>query len=237
MQEAFETLYGHLPPREKLAYAKAVFDKIPEGHVFQTNPHLRDHKASDAGFYDLLLHAQDQPFDVVKLGGVLDASGLELVNFVAPAQYDLTRLVTDVPEGIGRWEKMAIAEKLRGSLKVHVGYASLAGQSENREASARDLSLVPHLDGLRRDPALSSKLAKMVASKGAIRLNTAGGSVDEVISQTCAGLIARIDGRRSMREIAAAVRLDPIGFGAQWGAVDRILKGWGKLWYSNFGVK
>lgn len=200
--------------------------------MFKSNPHLRDHENGDAGFYDLLLHAQDRPYDVTQLTDALNGAGLEIVNFVAPAAYDLGRLVENVPEHLGRTERMALAEKLCGTMKVHVGYAVRKGEAEGREASYRDLSLVPHLDGLRGDPKLAAKLAGMIKSKGAVQFNTGGSVVVEPVPKTAAKLVAGINGRRTLAEMAKGSRLDPIAFSAEWASVDRVLRGWGKLWYS-----
>ena len=49
LQSAFNMMFGHLPPQEKLKAARDVFNQLPNGHPFQTNPHLKDHQKSDAG--------------------------------------------------------------------------------------------------------------------------------------------------------------------------------------------
>jgi len=60
LQEAFGTVLTG-SARERLRRAKAIFERIPDGHPFKRNAQLGDHQASDAGFYDLLLHSQDRP--------------------------------------------------------------------------------------------------------------------------------------------------------------------------------
>ena len=67
LQEAYTTLFGNLPAQEKLKAAKAVQARLPAGHPFRRNPHLGDHQASDAGFFDLLLHSQDRAYRVSEL--------------------------------------------------------------------------------------------------------------------------------------------------------------------------
>jgi hypothetical protein len=46
-------------------------------------------------------------------------------------------------------------------------------------------------------------------------------------------LIAAIDGRRSLQEIAQATGTDPIGMGALWSRVERELSDYGLLVYSS----
>ena len=126
LQQAFNGLYGDLQPTEKLAAAKAVFANVPSGHPFRRNPHLGDHETDDAGFFDLLLHSQDRAFDVAGLVDALAKAGLELIDFSVPGRYDLARFAP-VPEGADRAAEMALAEKLDGTIKTHVGYAAPQG--------------------------------------------------------------------------------------------------------------
>ena len=72
-------------------------------------------------------------------------------GFTTPALYELSRL-TEVPEGLGPWERMALAEKLRGTIRVHTGYAVAAGASGGTQgmAAGSARSNVPHLRGVQR---------------------------------------------------------------------------------------
>ena len=225
LQAAFNALYGDLPPAEKLAATKAVFTNVPSGHPFKRNPHLVDHKAGDAGFYDLLLHSQDQALDVAALMSALDGTGLELVEFTLPARYDLARFAAP-PAGLDRAAAMALAEKLDGTIKTHVGYTALKG-SGTRPASGRDRGLVPNIRA-----ADVGNLARRIARTGTLTVTHGGEKIALPIAKSAAPIIAAIDGRRSLAEIGARTRLDPLQFGALWGPVDRALTGWGQLWYS-----
>jgi SAM-dependent methyltransferase len=226
LQGAFNTLFGDLSPTDKLAAAKRVFDRLPSGHQFRQNPHLHDHEVSDAGFYDLLLHSQDQAMDVEKLTGLLDGAGLRLVDFTMPARYDLSRYAKP-PEGTGREASMAVAEKLDGAMKTHVGYAALKG-SDNKSGSGRDMSLIPHLRGV--DP---RKMAQHIQRTGQITVTLSSEKLDLPIPKAAAPIIAQINGQRSLAQIAGKAGLDPIRFGGIWGAADKALTGWGQLWYSS----
>lgn len=110
LQEAFAALYQGRTPEARLRAAKAVVAGLPEGHPFRCNPNLGDHKESDAGFYDLLLHSQDRAFDVTALIGVMAAAGWHLSGFTMPGLYDLAR-ITDVPEHLDALARMAVADR------------------------------------------------------------------------------------------------------------------------------
>ena len=147
LQAAFNALYGDLPAEEALTRARAVFDAVPKGHPFKRNPHLGDHKISDAGFFDLLMHSQDQAFDVPGLLQVLDQAGLRLTSLLPAARYDLSRFVEAVPDGLDEAASWALAEQLSGEIKLHVFYAARKAEASRQVAKGPAPQLVPHLIG------------------------------------------------------------------------------------------
>ncbi|KPP88345.1 MAG: Methylase involved in ubiquinone/menaquinone biosynthesis [Rhodobacteraceae bacterium HLUCCA08] len=225
LQEAFGALFEGLAPHQRLARARAVMAKLPAGHPFRRNPNLGDHLASDAGFYDLLLHSQDRAFAVEELLALLAATGWALAGFAQGGLYDLARLA-EVPEGMEAARAMGLAERLRGTLKVHVGYAVAAGAGDSIARPA-DRALVPHLAG-----GAAARVAQAVASGQPLPVKLAGTREALVLPRKAAPLIAAIDGRRALGAIEARSGLDRIGFGALWAAVDRTLTPWGLLHYS-----
>ncbi len=222
LQDAFNTLYGHLPPEEKLAAAKAVYAKLPEGHPFRRNPHLVDHEASDAGFYDLLLHSSDRPFSVPELLDALDGAGLEFAGTPQPALYDPTPLTgpVELPEP----QAMAVAENLRGTLKTHIFYAVPKGA--RKKPPLGKPSAIPHL---RVDP---RRLGQAVAQQGQVRLTVGAEKVTLPLPKKAGPLLAAADGRTSLGVLAQRARLDPIGFAALWKPVETALCGYGQMHYS-----
>lgn len=226
LQEAFGTLFGHLPPRDRLRAARQVFDRLPEGHPFKSNPNLNDHKNGDAGFYDLLLHSQDRAYDVAALNNTLERTGWSLSGFTVPALYDPARFA-EVPEGLDEIERMALAERLLGTIRTHTGYA-VPKETARRPASGRNRGLVPHLKGVQPGP-----LAQAVARGQAVNLGSNGITEALRLPREAAPLIAAIDGRRTLDEIAARTGADPIAFGAAWGTVEARLAPWGMLLYSS----
>jgi len=226
LQEAFGALYDGMPPEARLKAARKLVAELPEGHPFRANINLGDHKDSDAGFYDLLLHSQDRAFDVTALAGVMGAAGWQLSGFTMPALYDLGR-ITPVPDHLGALEQMALAEKLRGTIKTHVGYAIRASEAR-APASGKNRALVPHLKGVG-----AGDLARAIAQGQKPRLGFSGLEIRLSLPKGAAPLIGLIDGRRSLAEIAAQTGTDPIGMGALWGRIERDLGACGMLLYSN----
>ncbi len=226
LQEAFGTLYGDMKPEARLKAARKIMAALPAGHPFKANTNLGDHHDSDAGFYDLLLHSQDRAFTVPDLLEVMAGAGWELSGFTMPALYDLAR-ITDVPGHLTAAEQMAVAEKLRGTIKTHVGYAVPAGEGR-APASGRNRALVPHIKGA--DPLA---LAQAIAKGQSPKLSFAGVTARLNLPKQTAPLVAAVDGRRSLTQIAAKVGADPIGMGALWGKVEAELAGWGMLLYSS----
>ena len=227
LQEAFGALFDGLPPKERLKQAKAVFAKLPKSHPFLRNQHVLDHKQGDAGFYDLLLHSQDRPFDVATLLETLDVAGLRLSSFTQPAMYDPVDLLgdgVDAPDGPA--QSMAVAEKLRGTIKTHVGYAVLKG-AKTATVAGTDPALIPHLKA-----GAPQAVAREVASKGRLRSTVGAEKLVLELPKPAAPLIALIDGRRSLGEIARGGRMDAFAFNAAWGPVHRALTGQGLLLYS-----
>ncbi|WP_375554714.1 class I SAM-dependent methyltransferase [Roseovarius mucosus] len=225
LQEAFGTLYAGLPPEARLKAAKEVVATLPEGHPFRSNPNLGDHKDSDAGFYDLLLHSQDRAFDVTTLVETLDQTGWALSGFALPVLYDLSR-ITAVPAHLTATQAMALAEKLRGTIKTHVGYATRASEARS-PARGQDRALIPHLKGLR-----APDLARAIAQGQTPKLSFNGIEARLALPKHAAPLLAAIDGRRSLSEIAQATGTDPIAFGSLWAQIERDLADHGLLLYS-----
>jgi len=226
LQEAFGTLFDGMAPEARLNAARKIVAGLPEGHAFKANVNLGDHKDSDAGFYDLLLHSQDRAFDVTTLCEMLAATGWHLTGFTMPVLYDLGR-ITEVPGHLTMVERMAVAEKLNGTIKTHVGYAVRATEARG-PASGRNRALIPHLKGAR-----AADLARAVAQGQRPKLSFGGLQARLSLPKEAARLIAAVDGRRSLQEIAQAAKIDPIGMGALWSWIEREMGDHGLLLYSS----
>ncbi len=224
LQEAFGALYDKMSPKEKLKAAQTLFEKLPDSHPFKANANLNDHKNGPAGFYDLLLHSQDRAYDVQTLMETLHHTGWNFSGFTVPALYDLGQWAPR-PDGMTDIEAMATAERLIGTIRTHTGYASA---QEIRPASGKTRTLVPHLKGVQ-----VSALAQAVAKGQRINLGSDGLTSAIDLPASSARLIAAIDGRRTLNDIAAVAGLDPISFGAAWSKIEAQLVPWGMLLFSS----
>ncbi|HUS53091.1 MAG TPA: class I SAM-dependent methyltransferase [Thermohalobaculum sp.] len=231
LQAAFGRLFGDDPPPDQVRLARRALDGLPETNWFARNRLLGDHRSSDAGLYDLLLHSRDRPYMVGDLGAALERAGLAPVSFLEPARYDPLTYLPGDPEIAARVkaltmpERAALAEQLAGNMKTHIVYAARPG--ECAEAQPSRAGAVPHLNGV-----APAALARQVAAKGGFSVTSDGLAQSVNIPRTAAPLIAAIGGGRSLGDIAAAVKLDWLAFAAAWGPVHRGLTGFNHIHYS-----
>jgi SAM-dependent methyltransferase len=225
LQEAFGAVLDG-SPRDRLRRAKAIFERIPDGHPFKRNAQLSDHKASDAGFYDLLLHSQDRPFRIGELLEVLDRAGLAMTGSPQAHLYDPMPILGDngLLAGLDDAARMDLAEALRGTIRTHVIYA--AREVEGRVAQPGPQA-VPHLKGV-----AGPKLAQLVMKHGVIPVTHEGERFEIPVPAVAVRALAQIDGHRTLDEIARAVRTDWMAFAPIWAGVSRAMTGHGLLYYS-----
>lgn len=226
LQAAFNRLFGHLPPKSRLKHARAAFENTPPAHPLKRSLTLGDHKQSDAGFYDLLIHTQDRAYTVDAWIAALDGTGWQLAGFAQPGLYDL-RQFTDIPADMDAVSQMKAAEELRGTIKTHVGYARRAAESSPalKEMGHR----VPHLRG-----APPGTFAQAVSRNRLPKLRVGADEVEITLSPKAAPLIAAIDGRSTVNELLNRVDMPPKEGLHLWGKLDPALTPWGLIQYSEF---
>jgi len=225
LQEAFGAVLDG-SPRDRLRRARAIFDRIPDGHPFKRNLQLSDHRASDAGFYDLLLHSQDRPFRIGELRQVLARAGLAMTGSPQAHLYDPLPLLVDkgLLVGLDDAARMDLAEALRGTIRTHVLYA--ARETEGRVAQPGPRA-VPHLKGV-----AGAKLAQIALKQGVIPVTHEGERFEIPVPAMAVRALAQIDGRRTLEEIARVMRTDWMAFAPIWAGVSRAMTGHGILYYS-----
>lgn len=229
LQEAFGALSAGMTPKERLDFGQAAFAHVPENHPFKRNELVGDHKDGDAGFYDLLLHNQDRATTVRELDHYLTGAGLELSDFTQPALYSLADFLPagfELPKGLSKIEQMHLAEKLRGTLKTHVGYAQKKGQG--KKVALSDQSLIPHFIGA--DP---KQAAQVILKTGMLQIHLDGQKIGLTMPPVAAKLLAMIDGQQSLGAIAKRTGMDWIAFSSLWGQLSALLCGYGLLLYSD----
>lgn len=230
LQQAFRTLFEHLTPEEQLKAASDVFKRLPEGHVFKRNPHLGDHKVSAAGFYDLLLHSTDQAYTIDRLVDTMDVAGLEFCGTPNALQYDLARFLQGSSKELDRKTAMATAEKLDGTIKLHVAYGRRADGTAGGPAKGMSDD-VPHLRNVK-----PAQLAAGVAKLGSISLTVFGTPYKIAMPKQTAPIIAAIDGRTTVDDLRKKSGVDPILFAELWPKLALELERFGLLVYSRILV-
>lgn len=225
LQAALRTLFAGLPPEERVARLRPILSRLPGGHPFKRNPHLGDHRRQDAELYDLLLHSTDRAFSVPELLGLLDQTGWTLQSFVRPGLYDPARFA-DIPTGLSDQERMALAENLSGSIKVHIAYA-VPGAAPRPLPDAGTLRLVPHLRVGDRRP-----IARAVAQGKPVEMRSDGEALSLALPKQAAPMIAAADGRKTLMQLGKAARHTPRETTAIWRRIDATLGQWGGMLYS-----
>ena len=227
LQAALGLLVAGLEPSEKVAAARRVLAALPETNWFLRNPLLGDHKESDAGLYDLLLHARDRPFHADEAMAAVAAAGLAFVSFVEPARYDPETWIGDLAAPVTNLappERAALAERLAGGIKAHVFYAAKgAAKPAQPKADAR-----PRLRG-----GSAAALARAMAEGRAAHVRRDGVRHKLELPPAAAPIIRLLDGRRTLGEIAQALGLDWFAFAAAFAPARRALGGWGMLYFSD----
>ncbi len=233
VQAAFGALFAGDAPETRLALARPALEGLPETAWIKRNPWLGDHRESDAGFYDLLLHGRDRPYTVTELDAALARAGLARVSFTEPALYDPARLLPDAPayaERLARLsegERAQLAEHLAGHIKTHTLYAARVADAPRAMARPSSAAAVPHVRGV-----APGDLSRSVAAAGRIAARIDGVEIAAPMPREAAPLLALADGRASLGAIAGRLGLDWMAFQAAWAPAHRALTGINRLHYS-----
>lgn len=227
LQAALAALTEGERPAAQVKIAKTALKALPKTNWFALNRHVGDHRASDAGLYDLLLHARDRPYDVDELNAALSRAGLSLTSFTEPLRYEpklyLPAALATRAASMDAPARAALAERLAGNMKVHVFYAAKAP----RKPAAMTPEARPHLAGI-----AAGALGAEIGRKGALKMEREGLSHTLAIPRGAGPLVAMADGRMRLGEIARARRLDWIAFAALWAPAHEALTGFNLMRYS-----
>ena len=228
LQSAFNALLAGQEPQAKVALARGALERLPAIHPFQVNAILGDHRDSDAGLYDLLLHSRDRTYAVDELIGALERAGLKLVSMLEPARYDPMQYLPDgfAPhvKALDTTARISVAEQLAGNIKTHIAYAVKADRTRT-EARPTKPDLIPHLTGI-----APQALARQVAGGKSFSVTLDGHKFPLSLDSAAAPFLQRIGGR-SLGQIAGDT--DWMAFQAIWGPVHRTLIGFNLMHYSN----
>ena len=216
MQELMRLAIGEdLELRKRIMAAKELLGVVPASNWFKRGEDLyADHRVSDAGLVDLLLHPQDRAYTVEELFAWLeDGHGLHLeftdVQNGRSAYLPHLRLGPKPPRLVERILEMprrrqyAIGEMLTGKVQTHSFYAT------RKPAAARygDASLVPFFF---HEPLDGNQLGAFLGSgRGLpVQLDHRFTGISVTVSPGRHGptIVKHIDGKRTWREIFDMVR-------------------------------
>lgn len=234
LQSALRRLGDGLPDADRVALAKRLVASLPETNWFRRNAFLGDHRASDAGLYDLLLHSQDRAYTIPEIVEWVEGAGLEIVSFIDPARYDPTHYLGDPRlrgrlEGLGTLDRAALAEELSGAFKTHIFYVRHVG-AEGRVASPGDPDMRPVLRGLD-----GPTMAKSLKPGQPITLRYDGLTARPSLPSAAPAMLALVDGERTLDDIRRLLAerrgedLSWTAFHKDFAALYRALNGFGKL--------
>ena len=159
-----------------------------------------------------------------QLIGALEGAGLSLAGVPQSALYDLGRFM-DVPDGMSVATQMALAEKLDGTLKTHIVYATKEGPAHF------DGTAIPHLKGMK-----ASALAQKVARDGTLDITLNGTKHVVRLPKTVAPVLGAINGMRDLAELQRLSGMDPLAWSANWGVTQKHLLRFGLMLFSRLLV-
>ena len=235
MQAALRTLAADLPPKEQVALARRLIERLPPSNWLLRNPLIGDHKQADADLYDLLLHSCDRPYSVPELAELAAAGGLAIAALVEPYRYDPAVWVKDPRllkrlEGLSRLDRAAWAEQVTGSMTKHIAYLVRPEDAEAAVARPDGPEVVPVLRDLD-----GAAVAKGLPPGGVLEAELMGAVIPLPLPRLAGPILARVDGRTSLGDIHRAVAektgaLAWDAFLAQFAQLFAALNGVGKMY-------
>jgi SAM-dependent methyltransferase len=206
MQDALRLLAPESePPPARVELARRLWKQAPETAWLRHNPWLTDHtEGGDAGLYDLLLNPRDRAYTVPEFNALVEAAGLAVRCWVEPLRYDPDAYLSDPrlrarTAQLSPLQRAALAEAICGNMGIHIVYCTRAAEPPPAPAWD-DPAAVPVLREM--DP---EKLSKGLPANQVLPVGFDGIRVPLPLPRLAPAIIARIDGRRSIGEIADAV--------------------------------
>lgn len=136
MQEALDkTFEPGAPMDERIAFAQELTRSLPPRHPMARRAKGREiQEGKDAGIVDLLLHANDIPFDVPDVYRMCENAGMRFFRWLfpliyQPANYLKNPILTEAMEGLPEPEKHRVAELVHGRNSKHSFFAVKPGFS------------------------------------------------------------------------------------------------------------
>ena len=203
---------------EKIANAKKILDNLPEKNWFRhCEDFITDHRHSDTGIYDLLLHSQDRAYTVDEVYDFVEGAGLALIRFRAKrgegsVVYSPESYIKDsaLAEKVSHYEprqRQAIAELLAGNMFKHT---FLVSKSMKPAPSLTDLDMIPSFSLItfpeknlyqNAYSAISAQSGKEHVSMGSLNI-----PVEFPYHEVTERVFKYLDGKRTMGDIIECVQ-------------------------------
>lgn len=215
------------PPAARLAIAKRLLPALPTTNRLRRNEAVTDHlNGGDAGIFDLLLHSRDRAYDVESFVGLIEDGGLGLASLIEPARYQPETYLLDpqlrrIAGTLDPRGRAILAERLAGNIARHVAYV-VHPDHEALPPEPLDPDAIPVWS--RTDGAL---MAAAMGSDRVLKLTLDGLAYRFPLPQAAPAIARAIDGRASVGEIAAQVKVQ--GFERVWPATFAVLNGISRL--------
>jgi len=209
MQSLLRLLADEAPLADRVELARRLLRKLPPTNWLARNPAVADHLGGDdAGLVDLLLHGRDRAYLLPELRRLVEGAGLALAGLVEPWRYDPLSYLADPSLGgrfarLDPWSRATAAELLAGNLKTHIAYLVPAARAGSSVADPGAPEAVPVFKG-GDGPAL----ARQLKPGAVLAVKSDGLEARFPLPEGAGPILARIDGRSSRAEIAAALRAE-----------------------------
>jgi len=140
---------------------------------------------------------------------VLEAANLDLVGFVAPANYDPDYLITDAKlkarlTRLGRPERETFAELLTGNIKKHMFYCTASGTDTPSRIAQVGASMIPLL----HDADMETIMPMLKAGKP-LSGRREGLKVELPVPPLAVDILNLCDGKRTFEQIRQALKPSP----------------------------
>ncbi|MBI2765286.1 MAG: class I SAM-dependent methyltransferase [Chloroflexi bacterium] len=156
----------------------------------------------DAGIYDVFLHSTDRAYTVPAIHEWLAGAGMELVRFIMPATYDPAFYSSTIDcRQMPELERQAVAELLHGRMQKHSFFAAPIASPQATRTAIGDPAGVP--TWLRFDH--DGLIRRQVEERPELHLQYEGLELRMTLDPFRRLLLKRVDGRRPLGEIMAAL--------------------------------
>lgn len=205
LQEALRLLSSvEEQPTARLVAAKRLLRHLPESAWLRRNPYVGDHlEGGDAGIYDLLLNPRERTFTIPELARLLDRAGLRIVALIEPMRYEPATWLPDpklraLAAPLDSTSKAALAEAVTGNMSTHIAYCVRKG-STVALPDPMDPAAIPVMREIS-----GPDLAKHIRPDGTMSFLFDGLRALVPVPALAAAILALVDGKRSLAEIAAS---------------------------------